>query len=183
MSLPLGHAALGLAAYDMTSGPDRVSVFRQWKVMAVVVVLSNLPDIDMLLGLLYSGNGQLFHRGPTHSLLFAGALGIIYALWSRLWKRLPQIGFFRAFLLIGTHLLADYLFTDSPLSLLWPFELSMSSGFMGWGDVVHSVIFKAVNDIALISLCASVVIGRRMFRLDRVFGMHPVPVRKSKTTN
>ena len=41
MSLPLGHAALGLAAYDMTSGPDRVSVFRQWKVMAVVVVLSN----------------------------------------------------------------------------------------------------------------------------------------------
>ena len=75
MSLPLGHASLGLAAYDLTRKSADVSLFRQWKVFTIVIILSNLPDIDILLGLLYSGNGALIHRGPTHSLLFAVIMG------------------------------------------------------------------------------------------------------------
>ena len=181
MSLPLGHAALALTAYDLTTNAGEVSVFRQWKVLAVVVILSNLPDIDILLGLLYSGNGVLFHRGPTHSLLFACFFGMLYAIFTRKWKILPPIGFSYSFLLISTHLLADYVFTDAPISLFWPFELSMTTGFQGWGDVVHSIIFKTSNDITIIMSCATVVILKRIFRLDRIFCLHPVYVKKTNT--
>lgn len=183
MSLPLGHAALGITAYDLTTDAAKVSVFRQWKVMAVVVVLSNLPDIDVIWGLLYSGNGDLFHRGPTHSILFAVFMGILYAACTRIWKSLPPITFFQSFLLIGSHLFADYLFTDGPLSLFWPFELSMSAGFQSWGEIVHSIIFEATNDIAVIMLCATVVILRRVFHLDQVFSLRPVFVRKTNAKN
>ena len=179
MSFPLGHAAFGLTAYDLTSNAEEVSVFRRWKVLAVVVILSNLPDIDVIFGLLYSGNGQLFHRGPTHSLLFACLLGGVYATCSRIWKALPPINFFHSFLLICTHLFADSVFTDGPISLFWPFEMSFAPGFQGWTDVVHSIIFKATNDITIIMLCATVVILRRVFRLDQIFSLRPVFVRKT----
>lgn len=181
MSLPLGHAALGLTAYDLTTNAGEVSVFRQWEILAVVVILSNLPDIDILLGLLYSGNGELFHRGPTHSLFFACFLGMLYAVSAHKWKVLPSIGFLYSFLLISTHLLADFVFTDAPISLYWPFELSMTTGFQGWGDVVHSIIFKTSNDITIIMLCSTVVILKRIFRLDRIFCLHPVFVKKTNT--
>jgi hypothetical protein len=181
MSLPLGHAALGLTAYDLTTNAGEVSVFRQWKVLVVVVILSNLPDIDILLGLLYSGNGELFHRGPTHSLFFACFSGMLYGIFTRKWKILPPLGFSYLFLLISTHLLADCAFTDAPISLFWPFELSMSTGFQGWGDVVHSIIFKTSNDLTLIMSCATVVILKRIFPLDRISCLHPVFVKKTNT--
>ena len=183
MSLPLGHAALGLTAYDLTTNTGEVSVFRQWKVLAVVVILSNLPDIDILLGLLYSGNGVLFHRGSTHSLLFACFFGILYSICAREWKTLPPLGFSYSFLLIGTHLFADYAFTDAPISLFWPFELSMTTGFQGWEDVVHSIIFQTTNDITIIMLCATVVILKRIFPLDRIFCLLPVFVKRTNTKN
>jgi len=183
MSLPLGHAAFGLTAYDLTTSPGKVSVFRQWKVLAVVIILSNFPDIDVLLGLLYSGNGALFHRGPTHSLLFACFFALLYKICARKWKTLPSIGFSYSFLLISTHLLADYFFTDAPISLFWPFELSLTTGFQGWGDIVHSIIFKTSNDITIIILCATVVVFKRILRLDRMFSLRPVFVKKTNTEN
>ena len=179
MSLPLGHAAIGLTAYDLATDSSDVSVFRLWKVAAVVIVLSNLPDIDILIGLLYSGNGVIFHRGPTHSIFFACVMGLLASNGWRIWKGLPRIGFFQSFFLICSHLFADFFFTDAPLSLLWPFELSVCSGFQGWGDVFHSVIFKALNDIAVIMLCTTVVIGRRLFRLDGIFCLLPQFAKKS----
>jgi len=183
MSLPLGHAAFGLTAYDLTSNADEVSVFRRWKVLAAVVIISNLPDIDVIFGLVYSGNGQLFHRGPTHSLLFACFIGVLYATCSRRWEALPPIKFLHTFLLICTHLFADSVFTDSPISLFWPFEMSLATGFQGWPDVIHSIIFKATNDIIIIMLCATVVILRRVFRLDQIFSLCPVFVRKTNAKN
>ena len=179
MSLPLGHASLGLAAYDLTRKSADVSVFRQWKVFAIVIILSNLPDIDILLGLLYSGNGELIHRGPTHSLLFAVIMGGAYTACARVWKNLPQIGFFHSSFLIGTHLLADYIFTNGPLSLLWPFELSMSSGFLGWSDMVHAIFFRTANDISVIMICLTFIIMKRVCRLDRILHLNPAFAKKT----
>jgi len=183
VSLPLGHAALGVTAYDLTTNAGGVSIFRQWKVLAVVVFLSNLPDIDVLLGLLYSGNGVLFHRGPTHSLLFACFFGKLYATCARKWKTLPPIGFSYSSLLIGTHLLADNVFTDAPISFFWPFEFSLATGFHGWVDVIHSIIFQTTNDITIIMLCATVVILKRVFHLDLIFCLRLVFMRKTNTKN
>jgi membrane-bound metal-dependent hydrolase YbcI (DUF457 family) len=180
MSLPLGHAVIGLTVYDSTSDSADPSVFRSWKVAAMVVVLSNLPDIDILFGLLYSGNGGLFHRGPTHSIFFACIMGLIAANGWRIWKGMPRVRFHQAFILIASHLAADFFFTDAPLSLLWPFELSLSSGFQSWGDVIHSVVFRALNDIAAIMICTIVIIFRRLFRLAGAFFLLPEFARKRK---
>ena len=60
MPLPLGHIAIGLAADEV--GTTR-SAFSRWKLFAAIVVLSNLPDIDVIIGLLFHWNGSAFHRG------------------------------------------------------------------------------------------------------------------------
>ena len=67
MPLPLGHAAIGLTAYDLCSRND--CGFSRWKLAFFIVLLANLPDIDILIGLLSQGNGNAFHRGPTHNML------------------------------------------------------------------------------------------------------------------
>ena len=77
MPLPLGHAAIGLATYETVKkedpGSSRISIF------LFITILANLPDVDVLVGLLTHGNGSLFHRGPTHSLAFALASGLAAA--------------------------------------------------------------------------------------------------------
>jgi hypothetical protein len=59
----------------------------------------------------------------------------------------------------------------------------MTTGFQGWGDVVHSIIFKTSNDITIIMLCATVVVLKRLFRLDRIFSLRPAFARKTNAEN
>ena len=63
MPFPLGHAAGGLAIYE--SYAKNGFNMRPWKALVFIVVLTNLPDIDVLIGLIFHGNGDIFHRGPT----------------------------------------------------------------------------------------------------------------------
>lgn len=68
MPFPLGHAAGGLAIYELYA--KNGFKVRPWKALVFIIVLTNLPDIDMLIGLILQANGNIFHRGPSHSLLF-----------------------------------------------------------------------------------------------------------------
>ena len=68
MPSPLGHAAFGLAVHELQ--PKGTSNLGPAKTFILVSVLANLPDIDVLLGLIFCGNGGAFHRGVTHSILF-----------------------------------------------------------------------------------------------------------------
>ena len=81
MPLPLGHAFIGAATYELCL--DNNSIFRQWQVALFTMVLANLPDLDIFIGLVFRGNGNAFHRGPTHSLLFVLIMGYFA---SNLWK-------------------------------------------------------------------------------------------------
>ena len=67
-------AALGMAAGErLRSG---------WKFWASAIVCSALPDVDVIgfgFGVRY---GDLWgHRGMTHSILFAAAVGIAVGIW------------------------------------------------------------------------------------------------------
>ena len=106
MSLPLGHLAIGMTAYDICS--DSVSVFRHWRTAALVAALANLPDIDMIIGLILQGNGSAFHRGPTHSIVFALLMALLAANGWKIMPQLPKIGFPVCFIIILSHLLADF---------------------------------------------------------------------------
>ncbi len=148
MPLPLGHVAIGLAIHSCVrrTEPDALS----WRKLLFIAILATLPDIDVLVGLLMVGNGSAFHRGPTHSVLFAFVVGLLA---SRAWKlgvAIPKVSFLWSFLIVISHVAADAVFTNSPVSFLWPLEVNWSGGQSGWTDVIASVTFGAYRDAGIV---------------------------------
>ncbi len=149
MPLPLGHTALGLASYEVVAGENTGT--GRLKLFLWIVVLANLPDLDMVVGLLISGNGSQFHRGPTHSLIFALVMGFLASRTWRLNPIIPKISFLTGFTIIFSHVMGDLFFTDSPVSIFWPLvPPNWSGSYSGWQDVIHSVLFKGLCDFGVI---------------------------------
>lgn len=147
MPMPLGHTAIGFATYETAKKQNarcsRVFLF------GYIAVLANLPDVDVLFGLLAAGNGSAFHRGPTHSLLFAVAAGYLAAWLSRRWQRLPGLNAGLCTVLIFSHVLADLFLTSSPVSIFWPLEVNWTLGYNGWSDVVQMALFQSLQDFII----------------------------------
>lgn len=163
MPLPLGHTAIGLATFETAHKSDSCS--SRIALFGYITLLANLPDIDILFGLLVSGNGSAFHRGPTHSLIFALLAGYLAAWFSRRWNRLPDLNYGVCALLIFSHVVADLLFTSAPVSILWPLETNWTIGYRGWGDVIQMALFQSIQDF-LIAAVAMVY----LFFLKRLRG-------------
>jgi membrane-bound metal-dependent hydrolase YbcI (DUF457 family) len=172
MPLPLGHTAIGLATYETAQNNDRD--YSRWSAFALITILANLPDVDILLGLVFHGNGNLFHRGPTHSLLFAILAGYAASHLWRLWDRIPRLAFPLCFGLIFSHVLADMLLTSSAVSLFWPFQLYFSPGFSGWENVMHTILYQSIQDGGIIAACVLYIGLLRLLR--GVFKGQRVPV-------
>jgi membrane-bound metal-dependent hydrolase YbcI (DUF457 family) len=151
MPLPTAHTAIGFAIHNLCS--RNRSNLNRWKMFVGVVLLSNLPDVDVVTGLIFRGNGSAFHRGPTHSLLFALIAGILASNGWRIWSRLPKFSFLDCFLLILSHVLADALFTGSNISFLWPFTVNWSEEYMGWGDVIDAILCGNHLNFEIIVAC------------------------------
>jgi len=166
MSLPLGHLAIGMTAYDFCS--DNVSVFRHWRTAALVAVLANLPDIDMIFGLILQGNGSAFHRGPTHSIVFALLMSLLAANGWKLLPRLPKIGFSLCFIIVLSHLLADFFFSGGQVSFFWPLAVGYSDGYQNLGNVVYAAL-QVYEDLGIIMGCSTLVICRRLVGADLAF--------------
>lgn len=162
MPLPLGHTAIGLAVCETARENEphrsRLGTF------VTVTLLANLPDVDIILGLMVQGNASLFHRGPTHSLFFALLAGGLAANLWRLAGNFPRLGFPLCFSLVFSHVLADMLLTSAPVSLGWPFQVYWSSGFSGLENVLHAVFFQSFQDAALIAGCVCYVALLRLLR-------------------
>jgi hypothetical protein len=166
MPLPLAHSAIGFVTTEFFG--KNQSLENRWKRWVFVVVLANLPDLDMLAGLLFRGDGNAFHRGPTHSLLFALAMGWVASNAWRHWLRDETFSFPFSVGLILSHVLADALFTTSPVSFLWPLEVYWSTGQCGWLDVIDSLLFQTWSDIGLVLASATLILCSRLVRY-RVF--------------
>lgn len=162
MPSPLGHATIGFTAHAFYC--KNRSVISSWKVVALVIFLANLPDIDVLVGLIFYNNGGVFHRGPTHSLLFALAMGLVAANLWRFWSAIPKVTFLWCFLLILSHVLADAIFTTQPVSLWWPLEVHPSGGYCGWSDLISSIFRGAFQDIAIVFGFGVFIIINRLFK-------------------
>ena len=164
MPLPLGHAAIGFTAYEFIS--RRNSVFNDWTLAVFVLILANLPDIDVFVGLLIMGNANVYHRGPTHSLAFAFVAGLLASRAWKVWSHIPRVTFWGCFFIILSHVLADLFLTRSPVSLFWPFEVSWGMGQRGWGDVFNTVFLEAFSDTII------VVMSIGLMMLHRLVGWH-----------
>ena len=167
MPLPLGHAAIGFATHSLISNDH--SRFNKWRVAIFIVILSNLPDLDVLLGLILQNNGSAFHRGPTHSIIFALIMGFAASRSSKFWSRIPMVSFKICFMLILSHVVADYFLTDSPVSFYWPFEVNWVSDSSGWSNVLHTVFFDAVEDAGILIVCTGIIMLATIFR--RVYAL------------
>ena len=167
MPLPIGHSAIGFATHSLISN-DRVN-FNKWYMAIFIIILSNLPDMDVLFGLLLQNNGSAFHRGPTHSILFALIMGYIASKSSMICSYIPKVSFKTCFMLIFSHVVADYYLTSSPVSFCWPFEVSFSTGNSGWSHVFHTVFFDAAQDTGILFVCTSVIILVLIFKRLYIF--------------
>lgn len=154
MPMPLGHSAIGFATHSVLSNGK--SYIDRWKITLFIVILSNLPDIDVILGLIFQNNGSAFHRGPTHSILFAVIFGLIFSKFARLLS-IQNMDFKFCFILILSHVVADHLLTSSPVSFLWPFEVYFSTGNAGWGQVLYTALFDAASDAAIVFICVFIL--------------------------
>ena len=161
MPLPLGHTAIGLLTYETGAG---TSAFRRWKRFVFIAILANLPDIDVIIGLLFQWNGNAFHRGPTHSLLFAIGAGFLAYVAARRWLGIPGISYRLSVMLILSHVIADGLLTDGAVSFFWPLEVYWSQGHAGWTDIVHSIIFEGFKDGWIVLCCAVGIVLNRLAR-------------------
>ena len=100
--------------------------------------LAMLPDVDHRVP-------GIPHRGPTHSLLFAGLVGGAFGGAGALLAggvgtvggvQLSLFGFFVGFVSVGAHLLGDVL-TPAGVNLFWP-----------WGREFSLYVTRADNTIA-----------------------------------
>jgi membrane-bound metal-dependent hydrolase YbcI (DUF457 family) len=172
MPLPAGHLAIGFTAFKLyrKNGSDT----SMWRMLFVVVLLSNLPDVDVLFGLLLEGNGNAFHRGPTHSLLFAFLAALFVSKAHRLYSQIPRIDFGLGLLLVLSHIAADWLFTSSPVSFFWPLEVHWSLGQSSWMDILNCVFLDALSDAGIISGCLIVLLANRLIANgmgSRIYGV------------
>lgn len=166
MPLPMAHTAIGFATYELStnnnSGPMRLTL------IIFITILANMPDFDIIVGLFIKWNGKAYHRGPTHSLLFALIMGFLASLAWRLSSQIPRMKFELCFLIIFSHVLADFFFTDSPVSFFWPYKVSWSSGYSGWCDVLTSIFFQGFQDIrVIIGSAISIMIVRLIRRYKK----------------
>jgi len=168
MPLPIGHAAIGFATHSCCNGNE--SSCARWKVLLGILILSSLPDVDVVLGIVLTGNGNVFHRGPTHSLIFALIGGYLASEVWKLWSQLPKLSFRSCFLLFLSHILADSVFTISPISFFWPITVNWNAGYSGLGDVLNLLIFGHYRDGKIIVGCASLVLLHRTLMAFGILG-------------
>jgi inner membrane protein len=123
MSTPVGHFLLGST---LGYGPIKRVSPNSWVTLGLLLVLSNLSDIDYLFGL-PTGNPSRYHHFWTHSLIFTGLFGILSGIlfWIITNKSGWKLGFI-VFLIMASHLILDFFTKDTSepigLQLFWPFS-------------------------------------------------------------
>jgi len=133
----LGHIAVGMAASRVH---DRTRELH-WPAALSWAALSMLPDADVVgLSLGVSYGSPWGHRGATHSLVFAAAVGLgigVAAAWRR--SRAPLFTGLLATAVLASHGLLDTL-TDGGMgcALLWPFDVTRY--FAPWRPIPVSPI-------------------------------------------
>ena len=91
----------------------------------VVMILSNLPDIDSIAGILWHGNWKYWHRQCTHSLLFAIVTGWLSFQIIKRVRWLPTIAIEHCMAVILSHTIADYVFTPWQIEFYWPLSIHL----------------------------------------------------------
>ena len=135
-------------AVTIACGPKYIST----RLMVAMLIASSLPDIDMIGYVLgYRQPSPFAHRGFTHSLVFAFAVGLLALAATPRMKTTRAIAFFAIFLTILSHLFLDALGSRYwGVPLFWPFDETryifpwpsfISSGLSWWNPLPPELNF------------------------------------------
>ncbi len=169
MPSPLIHLAAGAAAgaWADARAPRTAPT---WKVLLFCLFFTMLPDADVALGLLHN-DLSAFHNQWTHSLCFVLAASLVFAWLGRYW--LTGWSFRRIWLLLllllGSHVVLDWLTWGRGLKLLWPFsDHRFAAPWPLFYGVRHSErLCSASHWITLGSECVTLVAAWAVWRLWR----------------
>jgi inner membrane protein len=171
MPSPVGHVIAGIAAGWLVAGRPRGSAWRQAAAREALIfgALGALPDVDLLVGA---------HSGPTHSIGAAAIVAmVVWLAGAGLGIRRGLVGAAACFAAYGSHVLLDWLATDSspPIGImaLWPFSrqyyesdvhvfLAISRRYAhGWSFVRQNLIAIAREIAILVPVVTIVAFARR----------------------
>ena len=116
MAFPPAHMLVGLGFAELSSA---VLPLPGWKPRLVAASLAVLPDLDIIVGLLTTRAGSVYHGTFTHSIFVTVVVGLVaWLVGGRAWGMLAGLAY-------GSHLLVDLLDDRGRTNVLlgWPFSL------------------------------------------------------------
>ncbi len=128
MPLPIAHALVGASlAAAIHTRPDPL----RYRVALIIgAILANAPDLDFLL--VFTLHSRAWHRGFTHSLVFAGFVCLLFVLASGKRRLRDALAYGLAF---ASHCILDFLTTKAGggVEMFWPF--SAERLMLGWAGL------------------------------------------------
>lgn len=177
MPSPIAHIAAGYLIYRFYPHQNSILLPRRRIRVAITILFSLLPDMDIILGLLFH-DLKRYHNGLTHS-FFVGL--ILSHVVSAIVKRNHSLAFtyFFTFTLVPyeLHILMDYLARGKRgVMLLWPFSRRRfrfpKKLFYGvkWnqGPTSRSHLWTIATEVALVIGSVLILRGFRKRSRDRL---------------
>jgi inner membrane protein len=128
MPLPIAHALVGASlAAALHTRPDSL----RYRVALISgAILANAPDLDFVL--VFTLHSRAWHRGFTHSLVFAGFVCLLFVVTLGKRNLRDALAYGLAF---ASHGLLDFLTTKAGggVELFWPF--SAERLLLGWAGL------------------------------------------------
>lgn len=122
MSSIIGHSCAGIIIKNL--GKTNCSIEKNSILILILIALALLPDIDVVILLLFKSSTNITHRGVTHSLLFTFFSASIFTIIFQRYFNISQLKLFVIFLsALLSHLTLDYLMGAGPaVPLFAPFS-------------------------------------------------------------
>jgi inner membrane protein len=185
MPSPITHLAAGYAVFQVAKKFLPVQVpgkFRHISGLLIFTsILSILPDMDSILGILFNDFGR-YHNQGSHSLL----VGLFVAILAGGMIRIVRKGSFREWFLVAwlayeSHIILDFFTWGRGVMLFWPITLERFKSpvllFYGlhWSDGLLSLshIVTLITEIALILVVYFGFRGFQKFQLKWNYSSKP----------
>lgn len=145
MPSPVGHSISVALALPLLKPSVREKVMG-WPFLFASIFVANSPDIDFLFGFL-AGAPNRYHHQFTHSFLFAGVVGLVFALFFTNARKNLKDSFLPLFFyfsfLAACHVVLDYFCLDTTapygVMLFWPWSHTyFISTFPVFSDIQRS---------------------------------------------
>ena len=131
MPLPIAHALVGASV--VAAIHTRPKSLRHPAALLAGAFLANAPDLDFFL--VFALHNRAWHRGFTHSLLFACFVSLLFVLCLGRRRTRDGVAYGLAF---ASHCVLDFLTTKQGggVELLWPFSTArLAFGWAGLSEV------------------------------------------------